>query len=201
MNCKEALPKIHDYLDDMLDGSEASGLKKHLLACPDCSDRFRKLEHTEALVRSLPRGPVPVGITQRVMLSLPARKKRNAWSSWVKRHPAVSAASVFFLVMLGSFLSIWNQDQELMVKGSDLQDVVIEGKTVYIPPGRTVNGNLMVRGGDIKVDGVLNGNLVVIDGSLNMASTAKISGQIKQIDQAFEWFWYQVNDVLGKMAK
>ncbi|QGQ99210.1 anti-sigma factor [Paenibacillus psychroresistens] len=202
MNCNEALPWMHEYLDGDLTGTPLTELKKHLLSCQACSLRYRKMQNTEAMVRSLPHLAAPADLTDRIMASLPKQPKRsNAWLQWIKRHPAISVASMFIFVMLSASLSMWNSDTELVVKGASLEQVVIKGDTVYVPAGHTVNGNLMVKNGKIQIDGQVNGNLVVIDGTYNLASTAHISGKIKQVDQALDWLWFEVNEYVGLFAK
>jgi len=136
---------------------------------------------------------VPEGLTERIMQSLPPVKRQNPFYRWVRKHPAVSVAAVFFLVMFSSFVASWNDNQELLVKGSDLESVVIKGNTVYIPAGATVSGDLTVENGVTQVDGDIKGSLIVIDGKVNLASTAHISGQVKMIDEAFSWLWYKMN--------
>jgi cytoskeletal protein CcmA (bactofilin family) len=108
---------------------------------------------------------------------------------------------MFVLVMMGSFMSTWNEDTELLVKGNDLQSVVIRGDTVLVPQGKKVSGDLMIENGKLQVDGDIEGNIVVIDGSVNLASTAHISGQITQIVEVFSWFWFKMNDWAGKLSE
>ncbi|WP_409343381.1 zf-HC2 domain-containing protein [Paenibacillus sp. MBLB4367] len=201
MNCKEALPLMHDYLDGDLTGSKATELKRHLLACPACRERFQQLEKTEALVKTLPRSYASDELTARIISSLPQPKRRKIWTHWVKRHPAISVASVFLLVMLSSFATLWNQDTDMIVKGPDLEDVVIKGDTVYVPAGHSVNGDLLVQRGKVQVEGEVKGNLIVIDGTYNLASTAHIAGKIKPVDQTLEWVWYKVNEWVSLVAK
>lgn len=201
ISCKEALPLMHEFLDGNLQDAEALELKKHLIACPDCNEFFKQLERTEALVRLLPKSRVPEGLTSRVMAAIPMQRRRSGWLRWIKTHPAVSVASVFLLVMLGSFVSLWNEDKDMVVKGPDLDQVVIKGRTVYVPEGRVIDGDLMVQRGSIQVDGSVRGNLIVIDGSYNLASTARISGQIKLVDQTLDWIWYKVSDFLAGFSK
>ncbi|MDB5054757.1 MAG: rsiW [Bacilli bacterium] len=201
MNCKEALPSMHEYMDGDLSGTPLIELKKHMLFCPDCNHRFKQMQNAEALVRSLPHVAPAADLSERIMMSLPKSKKRNSWMEWVKRHPAVSVASMFLFVMLCASVSLWNQDQEMVVKGADLDQVVIKGDMVYVPAGSTINGNLMVKRGKIQVDGEVKGNLVVIDGSYNLASTAHISGKIKKVDQALDWLWFEVNEYVSLFAK
>ncbi|MFD0677246.1 MULTISPECIES: zf-HC2 domain-containing protein [unclassified Paenibacillus] len=201
MECKEALPLIHEYLDGGLRGTEALSLKEHLLICPTCRERLTQLERVEAMIQAWPKQQVSPGLTERVMQSLPPVKSSRPWWRWVRRHPAASVAAVFVLVMMGSFMSLWNEDSELLVKGTDLQSVVIQGDTVLVPVGKTVAGNLMVENGKLQVDGDIKGNIVVIDGSVNLASTAHISGQVTQIDEAFGWLWFKMNDWAAKISE
>jgi anti-sigma factor RsiW len=201
MNCRDAIPLMHEYLDGDLNGTETVALKEHLLACRDCRALFEQFERTEALVRSLTPAPVPNDLTARIMQGIPAAKRRTAWLRWVRRHPAVSVAVVFAAVMMGSFLSLWNQDTELAVKGADLDQLEIHGDTVVVPKGHTVRGNLTVQGGKLQVEGNVTGNLVVIDGTLNMASTAHISGQVTKVNQAVDWIWYKLNEWVSLLSR
>lgn len=193
MDCNEALPLLHEYLDGGLQGRDSAALKQHLLVCAECRRRLQQFEKMEALISAKTPSEVPEGLTERIMQSLPPVKRQNPFYRWVRKHPAVSVAAVFFLVMFSSFVVSWNDNQELLVKGSDLESVVIKGNTVYIPAGATVSGDLTVENGVTQVDGDIKGSLIVIDGKVNLASTAHISGQVKKIDEAFSWLWYKMN--------
>jgi anti-sigma factor RsiW len=200
MNCKEALPLIHEYLDGDLQGSDSLRLKEHLISCKACHALFKQLEKTDAMVRMLPPMQASDTLTAQIMSGLPPMKKRNAWMEFIRKHPAVSVAVVFITVMFGSFMSMWNVDTNLMVKGSNLQDVVIEGDTVTVPQGHTVKGDLVVQRGKLKVEGDVTGNITVIDGSLNLASTAHISGQVTQVNKALGWVWYKLGEFAGMLS-
>lgn len=202
MDCKQSLSLMHEYLDGDLSGEETAELKRHLIACANCRAALKQFEQTEAMVRSLPRQSAPDGMTERIMRSLPQPKRRNTWFQWVRRHPAASVASVFLFVMLGSFLSLWDNDKDMVVKGAgaDLQQVVIQGDSVYVPAGHTVQGNLLVQRGHIQVDGEVKGNLIVIDGSYNLASTAHIAGKVIPVDRAISWLWYKMNEWISLAA-
>ncbi|WP_025691964.1 zf-HC2 domain-containing protein [Paenibacillus zanthoxyli] len=202
MECKLAVSMMHDYLDDDLPGQQQRDLKEHLLSCPDCRAKFKELEQTDMLLFSLMhQSPVVsddlVGL---VMGALPPSKKERRFIAWIKKHPALTAASVFLLVMLMSSVTLWKQDGQLVVKGSDLDQVVIKGDTVIVPSGKRVSGDLTVENGKTQVYGDVNGNVTVIDGSLYQASTAHISGQVKSIDQALSWFWYKVTNMFSDVA-
>lgn len=202
MECHDALPLMHEYLDGDLEGPEALELKKHLIACPSCSALFKEMERTEAMVRLMPRSPVPPSLTTAsIMARIPQPKRRSRWFTWVKNHPAVSVASVFLLVMISSFVALGRSDQDMVVKGSHLDQVVIRGDTVIVPAGTTVEGDLMVKRGKIQVEGSVEGNLTVVDGSYNLASTAYIAGHVTKVDETLEWIWFQINEFFTALAK
>ena len=201
MDCNVAVMYMHDYLDGELAREDVLQLQQHLRECPECRSRFEALERTDALAKAQPIEKAPSDLGDRIMKALPSSRRPAAWTSWVRRHPAVSAAAIFLVVMLSSFVSMWNQSQEFSVSGPDLEHVVIEGKKVIVPEGQKVAGDLTVVNGDVQVLGDLDGNLIVIDGHLTpLASTAHIAGEIKTIDRAVDWFWYKVSSFFGTLA-
>jgi hypothetical protein len=199
MNCNAAVASIHEYLDGDLSREEIGRLQQHLQSCSTCSARLDSLEKTNALFQALPAEAPPSYLTDRIMKSLPKTRRPTAWTSWVRRHPAVSAAAIFMVVMLSSFVAMWNQDQELSVSG-DLDHVIIQGNKVIVPAGQHVEGNLTVVNGIAEIDGEVEGDLTVIDGSYTLASTAHIAGEIKEIDRAVDWIWYKVSSWFGTLA-
>ncbi|MCJ8014588.1 zf-HC2 domain-containing protein [Paenibacillus sp. KQZ6P-2] len=202
MECNLAVSLMHDYLDDDLSKDQQLELKTHLLSCPDCRMRFKELEQTDMLMFSLShQAPsAPPELTQRIMSTLPQEKKQQPWFGWIKRHPAITAAAMFLIIMLSSSVSFWDQETQLVVKGSDLDQVIIEGDNVIVPAGKSIAGNLTVENGKTKIYGDVNGNLTVIDGSLYQASTAHISGKVKTIDQALDWIWYKITNMFSEVA-
>jgi len=192
---------MHEVLDGDATASEAWELRRHMAECESCRERYQSLETSETLVRSMSGFAsgftAPGGMTDRIMGNLPI-KKSSSWFNWMKRHPAISVAVIFMLLMMGSLFSSWNGDKELVVKGVDLEEVVIKGNTVMIPSGHTLDGSLVVQGGDLQVGENVNvtGNITIIDGTLNMASTAHIAGQITKIDEMFGWLWYKLTNFI-----
>ncbi|WP_379130986.1 zf-HC2 domain-containing protein [Paenibacillus sp. sgz500958] len=202
MECKLAVSMMHDYLDDDLPDLQQRELKEHLISCPDCRAKFNELEQTDMLMFSLMhKSPVPSdALAERIMNALPKAKKERRLITWIRVHPALTAASLFLVVMLMSTVTFWSPDGQLVVKGSDLEQVVIKGDTVIVPSGKTISGDLTVENGEAEVYGDVNGNVTIIDGSLYQASTAHISGQVKSIDQAVSWLWYKVTNMFSEVA-
>lgn len=203
MNCKQATSLIHDYLDDDLTHEHALELKDHLQGCSSCSSEYRELEQTEMMLFTTIRHKAfsaPDELVDRIMSKIPSQRKQQAWVGWIKKHPAMTAAAMFLLVMLFSTLSLWKGDNQLIVKVADLDHVIINGDTVTVPEGSTVAGNLTVENGKAEIYGDVQGNLTVIDGSYYQASTAHISGEIKSIDQALDWIWYRITNTFTEVA-
>ena len=69
-----------------------------------------------------------------------------------------------------------------------------------MPEGATVDGDLVVENGEAVVNGEIRGNLTVIDGSVNMASTAKVIGEAREINQALDWIWYKLRSTVIDLA-
>ncbi|MFC7678403.1 zf-HC2 domain-containing protein [Paenibacillus sp. GCM10028914] len=202
MDCKLAVSLMHDYLDNDLSKLQQLELKSHLLQCVECRNRFEELEQTDMLLFSLTHhdtGPSD-DLTDRIMGMLPKQKKQKVWITWIKHHPAITAAALFLVVMLFSTVSLWNQESQLIVKGSELDKLVIEGKTVIIPQDQIITGDITVENGKAQVFGQVQGNLTVIDGELFQASTAHISGQVKDIDKAMDWIWYKITNLFSDVA-
>lgn len=200
MDCKQSRRAMHEYLDGTLDTDQIRLLKRHLTDCEACRLHLDRLEQTEALLHAVPAPEVPDDMAARVMAALPRPDRRTVVFQWLKRHPAASVAVLFIFMMMGSMMTLWDRDSALVVKGTDLEDVVIEGDLVIVPEGRVVDGDLTVENGRLQVEGEIRGNLVVIDGSVNMASTANIAGQVKHINQAIDYFWFRIQSFFAAFA-
>ncbi|MEC2343868.1 MULTISPECIES: zf-HC2 domain-containing protein [Paenibacillus] len=204
MECKHASSMMHDYLDGELSRDQAERLKQHLDECPDCLKEFRELERTEmmlfATIKQHSNISAPDELVNRIISQIPSQPKQQAWIKWIKRHPALTAAAMFLLVMLFSAVSIWDSDDQLVVKGAGLDQVIIQGDTVTVPSDAVIAGNLTIENGKAEIYGEVQGNLTVIDGSYYQASTAHISGEVKQIDQALDWIWYRIINTFTEVA-
>ncbi|RCX16396.1 anti-sigma factor RsiW [Fontibacillus phaseoli] len=203
MDCKQASSLMHDYLDEDVTHGQAVELKLHLEGCSACKERYKKLEQTEMMLfATIKHGSInaPDELVDRIMCKIPTPRKQQAWIGWIRKHPALTAAAMFLLVMLFSAVSLWESDDQLVVKTADLDQVIINGNTVTVPNGSTIAGNLTVENGKAEIYGDVQGNLTVIDGSYYQASTAHIAGEIKSIDQALDWVWYRITNVFMEVA-
>jgi len=181
---------MHEYLDEELSQQDEKELKVHLQDCEDCQTHFQELKRTIAFVQSTSHIAAPSHFTQQVMSKLPKEKKKIGMERWFKQHPLIVAAAVFFLLMGGSLLTTWNENDEFAFTNND--NVVVDGQTVVVPEGEVISGDLLVRNGDLRIEGKVDGDVTVINGQHYMAGAGSITGQIDEIDQAFEWLWFNI---------
>ncbi|MCP3029445.1 zf-HC2 domain-containing protein [Halobacillus sp. A5] len=200
MNCKqEAVILMHKHLDGELEREEERRLRDHLQACTSCQKHFHELKRSTALIKDT--GPIaaPSNFTADVMAALPKEKKRRNYIRKLQRHPIITAAAIFFLLMFSGIFSAWNQDQQVSV--SKQENLIIENNTVIVPENITVDGDLVVRNGDLKVEGKIDGDITLINGDFitddpenELANgenyQAYASGEVNEVNQVFEWMWY-----------
>ncbi|GGB35507.1 anti-sigma-W factor RsiW [Virgibacillus dakarensis] len=203
MGCNhEAIELMHKYLDGDLTKTEEANLRLHLENCESCQQHFHELKRTITWIQSTERIEAPQDFTQKVMAKLPKERKRVSYKRWFKAHPIITAAAIFFILMFSGIFSAWNQDNQLVV--SKQENLVIDGDTVIVPEGVTVSGDLLVKNGNLKIDGTVDGNVTLINGKLIdssidgkglMASVGEVNGEFKQVDQVFEWIWYHLKNI------
>lgn len=204
MNCnKDTIELMHKYLDGDLTKQEETKLRGHLEGCEDCQKHFHELKRTITLVQSTESISAPADFTAKVMENLPTEKKRVRYKRWFKAHPIVTSAAIFFIFMFSGIFSAWNQQTELVV--SKQENLVIQGDTVIVPEGVTVSGDLLVKNGNLKIDGTVDGNVTLInseliddsiEGSGLMASAGEVNGELKEVDRIFEWIWFHLKDMV-----
>ncbi len=200
MNCSEAITVMHEYFDGEADAAATIALKTHLKACPSCRHLFKQMESTEAMLRVPVRSAPPVGLTESIMSALPQPAKRNRWGQMLKQHPIAVIACAILVIMLAHYTSSVYSDRDMEVQGA-LDQLFISGNTLIVPEGVTVYGNLKVKRGKIQIDGNVEGDVTVINGSYNLASTAYISGQITIIDATVDWLWYRIKNIFRRLPQ
>ncbi|WP_258525655.1 zf-HC2 domain-containing protein [Paenibacillus sp. YN15] len=194
MQCSEAIAVMHDYFDEEIDAASASELKKHLESCPSCRQLFKQMESTEALLRVPLKTATPARLKESIMSSIPRTAKRKRWGRMLRLHPIAAAAFVILMIVLVHYTSRVYSDQDMVVQGA-LDQLFITGDTLVVPEGVTVYGNLKVKRGRIQIDGNVEGDVTVINGSYSLASTAYISGRVTMIDAALDWVWYRIRNM------
>lgn len=191
MNCSEVfIEYMHDYLDEEITPENEEKLREHLITCPSCHDHFQELKKSIALVQSTSHIHAPLNFTANVMANLPKEKKQVGVKRWFRHHPMITAASLFLALMVGSFITGWNEDQEFSV--SKNPNLVVENNTVIVPAGKTIKGDVVVKNGDLKIEGQVEGDVTVINGEKYLASANQVTGDIEEIDQIFDWIWYHI---------
>ncbi|WP_126424832.1 zf-HC2 domain-containing protein [Brevibacillus marinus] len=198
MECRDFRLLIHEFLDGDIDELANNLLQEHLQACGDCRRHRHELQKVIALVQSTSHVQAPADFTQRVLAQLPAPTKGNLLSIWLKQHPFIAAAAVFFILMSGSLAASWfESNSTLQVTSNDLGQLLVDEQRnmVVVPEGVVVTGDLIVRNGNVEVLGAVEGNVVAIEGKVFTASTAQIAGEVESIEEIFEWIWYQLKKI------
>ncbi|MCH1627965.1 anti-sigma factor family protein [Ferdinandcohnia quinoae] len=194
MNCSEDIELLmHRYLDEDISVDEEKLLREHLHECESCNQHFHELKKTIALVQSTSHISAPSDFTMKVMANLPKEKRTVGFRRWFRSHPLLTAASLFLLLMGGSVFSLWNENEEFSV--SNQSNLIIENNTVTVPEGEVVKGDVVVRNGKLIIEGQVEGNVTVINGEKYMASAGQVTGDIKEVNQMFEWLWYNIKKV------
>lgn len=196
--CPEnVLHLMDDYLDGDISQNDERQLKEHLESCSDCRKLYQELSRTLAFVQSASHIQAPADFVQKTMARLPKEKQRAGVQRWFRRHPMLAAAALFCVLMSAALFTNFNDDQQFAF--TKQPNLVVEGQTVVVPEGEKVVGDLTVRNGDLRVEGELEGDVTIVNGQY-MASSGVITGEIEEIDQAFEWLWYTIKNGFKEAA-
>jgi anti-sigma factor RsiW len=189
--CPEQIIELmHEYLDDEITPDQERILREHLQSCKECEAVFNELKKTIAFVKSVSHMQAPDDFTAKVLSRLPKEKRKIGMQRWLKNHPILAAASLFLILMLGSVFSTWNQDRDFSV--SKQKNLVVKNNTVIVPKGETVKGDVIVRNGTLEIEGEIQGDVTVINGEKYLASAGHVTGQIQEVNEVFDWIWYQI---------
>ncbi|WAA14011.1 anti-sigma factor [Fervidibacillus halotolerans] len=200
---------MHEYLDGDISIEHEKELREHLQTCSACKKQFEELEKTIALVQSTSHIQAPPGFTEKVLKNLPKEKKNVSIKRWFGRHPFLTAAIIFLTLMTTSMVSSWEQKNEQFTVTKH-PDIIIENNTAIVPEGVTITGDIVVENGDILIAGKVEGNVTVINGKVieeknggesYLASAGEVTGDIEEIDQVFEWLWFQIKSTMQKILE
>lgn len=197
--CQEpVIHLMHAYLDGDISREEEQMLQEHLAACPQCRDMMEEFKMSALFLQRAEPVQAPEGFVSDVMTRLPKEKSQAGFQRLLRRHPLVAAAALFLILMSATLFSNFNNNQQFSF--TKQPNLVIEGETVVVPAGEVVIGDLVVKNGDIRIEGEVDGNVTVIHGSKYMASTAVVTGNIEEIDKVFDWLWYKIKEVFKEVV-
>jgi anti-sigma factor RsiW len=185
---------MHEYLDGDIQVEAKQELKFHIETCADCRQHFAELKKTIALVQSASHIGAPAGFTARVIALLPREGKKIGIERWFRNHPFLTAAALFLFLMSGGFASLVSQEDNhfAFTKNNELK---VENETVIVPAGTVIEEDLVVKNGDIRIEGSVDGDVTVINGERFMASAGNVTGEIKEIDELFDRIWYEIKSL------
>ncbi|BAQ09106.1 anti-sigma-w factor rsiw [Bacillus sp. OxB-1] len=186
---------MHAYLDGDISREEERLLREHLDTCPECKEIMNGLSESIAFLGSATQIQAPEGFVEGVMARLPKEKSQAGFNRWLRRHPLFSAAALFFILMSATLFSSYGNDQHFSV--TKQPNLIVEGETVIVPEGEVIEGDLVVKNGNLRIEGQVDGNVTVIRGTKYMASTAVVTGNSEEIDEVFEWLWYKIKKTLN----
>lgn len=191
---EQIIQSMHAYLDGELNREEERILKEHLVSCTNCRELMDELAEPIALFKNTVPVRAPEGFVNGVMARLPKEKSKAGFQRWLRNHPLLSAAALFFILMSSSLFSSYGNDQQFSV--TKQPNLIVEGETVIVPEGEVVKGDVIVKNGTLRVEGEVDGDVTVIHGSKYMASTAVVTGKSEEIDEVFDWLWYKLKNML-----
>lgn len=192
------IPYMHEYLDGEISIEQEKQLKEHLKQCPECQNHFRQLEKTAALLQSAGHIKAPEGFTEKVLASLPKERRKAGIQRWLRNHPLLTAASLFLVLMMGSMFGSWKIEDDFSV--TNQANLIVENDTVIVPEGEVVEGDIVVRNGNIRIEGTVDGNVTIVNGNKYLASAGEVTGEIEEIDAMFEWIWYRMKKFAVEMG-
>lgn len=181
---------MHAYLDGDISPDEEKQLNDHLASCSSCKELMDGLNESILFIEGAKPIEAPAGFVDGVMKRLPKEKSQAGIQRWFRSHPMLTAAAMFLLLMSASLVSSFGNDQQFSV--TKQPNLVVDGEKVIVPKGEVVNGDIIVKNGDLHVEGEVVGNITVINGSKYMASTAIVTGTSEEIDKVFDWLWYKI---------
>lgn len=195
MSCEKEIymSLIDKVLDHEASEEEQYELRQHMSHCDFCREHFTAMTELLDELKEARHVTAPEGFTESVMSRLPLSATKIKRRRWFQKHPVLTAASLFFVLMSASVLATWNEGNELSVEtNSKHVKVIPSSHLVVVPKGETVKGDLIVENGDVRIEGKVEGDVVVIKGERYMASAGEVTGDSKEIHQVVDWAWYKL---------
>ncbi|MGM8216671.1 zf-HC2 domain-containing protein [Bacillaceae bacterium W0354] len=201
MSCEEKISSmIHQYFDNELSTNDETQLKHHLMECSDCQQHFREIKQVHENISKLEPVQVPDNLKENIMNQLPKDSKAKKYTKLLKEHPFITAAAVFFVLLLTSTLTQYYNDEHLYL--TQHEGVITEGNVVIIPEGEVIEGDFLVKNADVIIRGQIKGDLTLINSkiidennsqySFNQTyAHSNVDGEINIIDRYASWVFYK----------
>lgn len=194
---EEVIQLMHEYFDEELSPDNEKKLTEHLNSCSECFAYFQQLKKAVTFVQGSSQIQAPDNFTVNVMAKLPPVRRKVGLQSWMKLHPLMTAASVFLVLMTGSLVSSWQNDHKFSV--TNQSNLVVQNHKVIVPEGKVVKGDVIVRNGELRIEGEVQGDVTVINGDHYLASAGHVTGEIEEVNKVFDWLWYQMKRTYNKV--
>lgn len=206
--------KLQQYLEDGILPEESDELRQ-LLEDEALYEAYLQYERIDAELKALPRPKLSDDFTARVMAAIPEakasprttpiecledrprprRKPHSKQMTWFRTHPGLVAALLFFSLMSSATLGLWNGSTETMTY-TKVPGIIVTANEVVVPKDVIVERDITVQGGDLRIEGTVNGNATAVHGRAYLASAGEVTGELEQIDRIFEWIWYSIKQIL-----
>lgn len=188
---------MHEYFDEEISPDNEKKLTDHLNSCSECFAYFQQLKKAVTFIQGSSQIQAPVNFAANVMAKLPPVRRKVGFQSWMKLHPLMTAASVFLVLMTGSLVSSWQNDHKFSV--TNQSNLVVQNHKVIVPEGKVVKGDVIVRNGELRIEGEVQGDVTVINGDHYLASAGHVTGEIEEVNKVFDWLWYQMKRTYNKV--
>lgn len=205
--CQLPMEQLHDYVDGELSDQMMEKTYEHVVSCPACQRHVDELRLITLRLEQMREEQVslPNQFTHDVMKKIKSEKKPEAKKarpikrSIFRQYPLASAAAIFVLMMSALLFSEYRAPDEFAF--TKQPNLIVEGETVIVPEGEVIEGDLVVRNGNLRIEGEVNGDVAVVKGEKYMASTAVVTGEVEEIDRAFDWLWYKMKRMFTSKAE
>jgi anti-sigma factor RsiW len=188
---------MHNVIDKDASPLEIQKLTDHLKGCDRCKIQYDELVRINTTLEEANTYESPEDFTDKVLARLPAKDRQFVQKkNWFKRHPILTAASIFLLLMTSTLITQWNIQADFVSYEAQGVQLVIndDTDTVIVPKETIVQGDLVVRNGNARVDGTVHGDVIIINGEY-MASAGNVVGESKEIKKITEWILYSLKNI------
>lgn len=202
MKCDKTIIKLmHKQLDEEITADEYQLLHQQIKQCSDCKNHFYELMEVETHLKNMKKEFPSEHFVDDLLKQLPKEKKRFQAQRWFMQHPFLVACAIFFVFMFGGTYQSWTEESgQFQVSGAAIEktdQVVVDHQKqeVVIPAGTVVKDDLIIQNGDLRIEGELQGDAVIINGNQYLANAGEVTGEIEEIDELFDWLWYKIKSM------